>query len=532
MLTPLTKRIVAVALFLMATGNVALFKRLLEIYPPELGNMPFLLSLTVFFTVATILFLLLICFGRAGNWLLALFLLLGSQAAYYMDQFGVVIDTGMLDNILNTDPQEVIGLASPALVIRTLLLGVLPAWLVVRYQPQIRDFTTELKARTLAIGVMLATITVAVLPFTASYASFIREHKMTRFYANPVYFSYSTFNYFKQRIKLQKNRALQPIADDAVEVGSRHANELVILVVGESARADRFFLNGYERETNPALSRENVVSLRNVASCGTSTEDSVPCMFSLMGRKGFDKENALYMENALDVLHKNGVRILWRDNNSSSKGVATRVQYENFRDPARNPVCDEECRDIGMLAGLEQYIASHKNRDILIVLHQMGSHGPEYYRRYPPEFERFKPTCKSGELQTCQAEALNNAYDNTILYTDYFLSKVINFLKSYDATHEVAMLYVSDHGESLGEKGLYLHAAPYVFAPREQTHIPAVVWMGDNFDFRPDQLKPYQNYPLSHDDMFCMLLVAFEFSSKVCEGKKAVLMQNQDLKHN
>lgn len=532
MLTPLTKRIVAVALFLMATGNVALFKRLLEIYPPELGNIPFLLSLTVFFTVATILFLLLICHGRAGNWLLALFLLLGSQAAYYMDQFGVVIDVVMLDNIFHTNPQEMAGLVSPALVIRTLLLGVLPAWLVLKCRPQIDHFRTELKSRLLLALVLLVVMISAFLPFTANYASFIREHRMTRFYANPVYFTYSAFNYTKQFFKSRESQELKSTVNDAVEVGPAEKKELVILVVGETARADRFSLNGYGRETNPELRKENVISLSSVTSCGTSTGESVPCMFSAMGRKNFDREEALHLENALDVLYENGVQILWRDNNSDSKGVATRMQYENFRSPTLNPVCDEECRDIGMLAGLDKYIASHKNRDILIVLHQMGSHGPEYYRRYPPEFERFKPTCKSGELQTCQAEELNNAYDNTILYTDYFLSKVINFLKPYDATHEVAMLYVSDHGESLGEKGLYLHAAPYMFAPKEQTHIPAVVWMGDNFDFRPDQLKPYQNYPLSHDDMFCMLLVAFEFSSKVCEGKKAVLMQNQDLKHN
>ncbi len=532
MLTPLTKRIIAVALFLMATGNLALFKRLLEIYPLSLDNAPFLLSLTVFFTVATVLFLLLICHGRAGNWLMALFLLLGSQAAYHMDQYGVVIDDVMLDNIFNTNLQEIAGLISPMLLIRTFLLGVLPAWLVLRYRPQIGLFSAELKSRLMLALILVVVMISAILPFTANYASFIREHRMTRFYANPVYFTYSAFNYVKQLLKTQENQELKTTVNDAVEVGPVEKKELVILVVGETARADRFSLNGYGRETNPELSKEKVISLRNVTSCGTSTGESVPCMFSSMGRKNFDREKALHLENALDVLYENGVRIIWRDNNSDSKGVATRMQYENFRSPTLNPVCDEECRDIGMLASLDKYVASNKNRDILIVLHQMGSHGPEYYRRYPAEFERFSPACQSGELQTCRAEELNNAYDNTILYTDYFLSKVINFLKQYDRSHEVAMLYVSDHGESLGERGLYLHAAPYVLAPKEQTHIPAIVWMGENFDFKMDQLKPYQDYPLSHDDMFCMLLVAFEFSSKVCEGKKAVLMQNQDLKGN
>lgn len=180
--------------------------------------------------------------------------------------------------------------------------------------------------------------------------------------------------------------------------------------------------------------------------------------------------------------------------------------------------------DIGMLAGLDKYVASNKNRDILIVLHQMGSHGPEYYLRYPAEFERFTPACQSGELQTCRAEDLNNAYDNTILYTDYFLSKVINFLKQYDRSRMKLPCFTSVTMGNRLEGPLLACSALCTCTQGTDAH-PGHCLDGENFDFRLDQLKPYQDYPLSHDDMFCMLLVAFEFSSKVCEGKKAVLMQ-------
>ncbi|OYY80075.1 MAG: phosphoethanolamine transferase, partial [Methylophilales bacterium 16-45-9] len=272
------------------------------------------------------------------------------------------------------------------------------------------------------------------------------------------------------------------------------------------------------------------VSFSNVSSCGTSTGVSVPCMFSSLGRKLYDKEKALAQENALDVLAKNGIEVLWRDNNSDSKGVATRVRYEDFKTPTHNPVCIGECRDIGMLSGLDQFIAQHPNKDILIVLHQMGNHGPEYYRRYPKEFERFKPACQSGELRDCSKAEIDNAYDNAILYTDYFLSEVIEFLKKFESNRHTAMLYVADHGESLGEHGIYLHAAPYIIAPKEQTHIPVIAWFGDNFDYRLEDIKPYKDHALSHDDLFCTLLGAYEIDSHLCKNEHVLLNKNKYFK--
>lgn len=529
-LTPLNRTIVLVSLFIMLTGNLSLFKRLLEIYPFGFGNLPFLLSLTIFFTLATTLFMLMISYGRATRWILAFFLIASSQAAYYMDQYGIVIDTVMIDNIVQTNLHEAAGLLNMNLVIRTFFLGLLPAWFVLRNTPAAQGFKAELISKIALLILLILGIGAVVAPFTAGYASFVREHKMTRMFANPIYFTYSGVQYLTQKFKSTEVVRLKQTATDAVEIGPEHKNELIILVVGETARADRFSLNGYAKETNPQLSKQDVVSMTDVSSCGTSTGESVPCMFSIMKRKHFNREEALHIENALDVLYENGVQILWRDNNSDSKGVAVRMQYEDFKSPKLNPECDEECRDIGMLSGLDEYIASKTKKDILIVLHQMGNHGPEYYRRYPKEFERFTPACKSSDLKNCTKEEIDNAYDNAILYTDFFLSKVIDFLKKYDGRYETAMLYVSDHGESLGEHGIYLHAAPYMIAPKEQTHIPAILWMGKNFDYQIDQLKPYRDYPLSHDDLFCMLLVGFEMDSKTCETRRNVLFENRDFK--
>lgn len=521
-----SRAILLVTLFIMLTGNYALFSRIVEIYPFTASNLPFLASLAMFFTALTAMFFLLVAQGRFSRWILALFIIIASQSAYYMDTFGVIIDVVMVDNMMQTSSQELAGLLTMSLLVRTVLFGILPAWLVVQYYPKNAHHLLEFKARLRLILILFLSLLVLIAPFTAGYFSFIREHKVTRFYANPTYASYSAVKYLTQQLHFAKKVVLKHVANDAIIVGPTKQTELMVLVIGETARADRFSLNGYHKETNPLLSKQDVVSLSNVTSCGTSTGVSVPCMFSSLGRKAYDKETALNQENALDVLFENGVEILWRDNNSDSKGVATRMKYEDFKSPTLNPVCDAECRDIGMLSGLDKYIASKKGKDVLIVLHMMGNHGPEYYRRYPKEFEKFKPMCMTGELRDCTQEQIDNSYDNAILYTDYFLSNVIDFLKKYDKDHATAMLYVSDHGESLGEHGFYLHAAPYMIAPKEQTHVPSVVWMGKNFDYNKEQLMPYKDYPLSHDDLFCTLLTAFEVSTKMCESKKEMLIQN------
>jgi lipid A ethanolaminephosphotransferase len=525
-----THVILAVAAFIMLTGNMALFDRILEVYPFSASNAAFLISLTLFFTVLTTLFFLALCYGQLTRWVLAIFLIISALSAHYMDQFGVIVDVMMIDNIIQTNSQELAGLVSASLLFRTLLFGVTPAWLVIKYCPKGTDFRSEFGSRLHLLGILLLSLFLLVAPFTAGYASFIREHKITRYYANPTYPTYSFIKYFTQQIHIAKAVPLKQIAQDAKIIGPCVKTELMVLVIGETARADRFSLNGYHRETNPLLAKQDVVSFSSVSSCGTSTSVSVPCMFSSLGRKSYDKETALNQENVLDVLFDHGVQILWRDNNSDSKGVATRMKYEDFKSPTLNPNCEGECRDIGMLSGLDAYIKARKGKDILIVLHQMGNHGPEYYRRYPKQFEKFKPMCMTGELRDCSQQEIDNSYDNAILYTDYFLSEVINFLKQYDNDYATAMLYVSDHGESLGEHGLYLHAAPYLIAPKEQTHVPAIVWVGKSFDYTLDQLKPYQHYPLSHDDVFCSLLVAYELDTKQCAAKHNWLMQNSEIR--
>ena len=239
-------------------------------------------------------------------------------------------------------------------------------------------------------------------------------------------------------------------------------------------------------------------------------------MFSVYGHNRFTAKKALSTENVLDVLRHAGVNVLWLDNNSSSKGVADRVTYINYRSPHVNRVCDGECRDEGMLPGLQDYINKHSDGDIFIVLHQMGNHGPDYYKRYPAGFEKFTPVCRSNLFEECSKNEINNAYDNAILYTDYFLNRVIELLKQNKEHFETAMFYVSDHGESLGEYGIYLHGLPYYFAPEAQVHIPAIMWLGDKFNkVNAVALAKKRNKKYSHNNIFHTILGMLEIQTSI-----------------
>lgn len=528
--TPQICLIWGVSLWLMLTGNHALFEHLLNLYPWNSQNAGFIISISLFFTFTITLWLMLLSHGKSARWVLSIIVATAAWAAFYMDEFGVIIDHVMLDNAAKTDPAEIMGLLSWGFFIKMIMLGLIPAWVLIKLVPARFYQRDAFKIRMIHIGLLLVGLILVMIPCSADYATFIREHKMVRMYANPTFFHYSLVKWTSKKLFTRSITGLQKTAIDTVNVEADQHHELIIMVVGETARFDRFSLNGYARETNPRLSKENVLSFKQVTSCGTSTGVSVPCMFSMLTRKQYDEDKALHMENALDVLTRKGVKVLWRDNNSDSKGVALRVPYEDFRSPAHNPVCDDnECRDVGMLSGLDKFVEKNKDHDILIVLHQMGNHGPEYYRRYPDAFKKFTPICKSGRLSECTQQEVDNSYDNAILYTDYFLSEVIQFLKKYDDKRETAMLYVADHGESLGEHGIYLHAAPYMIAPKEQTHVPSILWVGQHFDYQLSQVRPYENYPLSHDDVFCTLLTAYELKSETCHAEFGWLAQNREL---
>ena len=519
----ISQLIVLTAVFITLFANMSFFSNVLAVYPLSLKNGIFLVSLGFVSILAQIFLYSIFSHRLIIKPALIFFLLISSLTGYFMDQYGIVIDEDMINNLLKTDVGEIRDLINLKLVFYVMFLGVLPSLVVFRLKLNFDSDVKEIFNRLKLVFASIAVLLVVTLPLSAQYASFLREHQSLRFYFNPSFAVYSTASFIAPALK-NPTLPFRNIGKDAKIPKADIDRELVIMVVGETARADHFSLNGYARQTNPLLARKKIINFPDFWSCGTSTAASLPCMFSKQTREQYDRRTANSTDNLLDILNRAGVSVLWRDNNSSSKGVADRIATEDFKSPDKNPVCDVECRDVGMLANLQNYIDKRGTGDILIVLHQIGNHGPAYYKRYPQAFRKFTPTCDTNELSNCSSQQLTNSFDNAILYTDYFLSEVIKLLKQNDDRFETVMFYASDHGESLGENGIYLHGLPYFLAPDAQKHVPALMWFGKNSDAeRLKNIDTKRLTRLSHDNIFSTIMGLFEIKTEVYDSKLDIL---------
>jgi len=517
----------AAASFLVLIYNISFWKSFVS----ATGGFR-LANLLVYLGVALLLVLIfsgvlaLVNYRRLFKPVVIVLLLLSSLTAYFMSQYGIVVDASMVQNVVETDVREAGELFSWKLVQSVLLLGVIPSWLIwrlpVRYGPLRREVLVNTG---LVAGSLLLAAGLLLLLFK-TLAPAIREHRELRFMLTPTNVFQATNSYLKR--KFATATVIAPLGTDAARgslwaaVGNSQRT-VTVIVVGETARAMNFSLNGYARETNPRLAQvKELVNFNNVSSCGTATAVSVPCVFSDLTREGYSEDKARSKEGLLDVLQHAGLEVIWRDNNSGCKGVCARVRFEDMSKPvAGNPLCNsEECFDEHLLEGLPDLIRNAR-KDLVIVLHQKGSHGPAYWKRYPDEFRKFGPVCQTNELEQCSREQITAAYDNTILYTDYFLDKTIKVLK--EAGVPASMLYFSDHGESLGEKNMYLHGAPYIFSPEEQRKVPMMLWMSDSFSqrFRVDRscLAARSSQQFSHDNVFHSTLGMLNVNTAVYNPK-------------
>lgn len=515
--------IALLSLFFVLFYNSTFFIKVSTVYPLTWNNIGFLISLGVVLMGVITILLLLITNRYTLKPIAITLLMISSFTSYFMQTYNVILDETMIQNTMETNLHESLDLLTWKLLGYVVFLGLLPSWIVYRTFIEYKSFTGELVATLKGIMVAMGVSAVLLFSFSKHYTSFFRENKSLRYYTNPTYYLYSTGKYIYE-IYFQHQVTLQPLGRDAKRMPS-DTKRLTIVVVGEAARANHFSLNGYTRQTNPLLAKESIINFTDVSSCGTSTAISVPCMFSHLERQNYSDKVAKNTENVIDIVNHAGIDVLWRDNNSDSKGVALRVKYEDFRTPQKNTICDEECRDEGMLVGIQEYVDAQKS-DVLIVLHQMGNHGPAYYKRYPKAFERFTPTCQTNQVEKCTTEEIGNAYDNAILYTDYFLSKTIAFLKANDMHYETALIYMADHGESLGEKGLYLHGIPYFMAPTEQTHVGALMWFGEKTRARIDTeaLRQKASEKYSHDNLFHTILGLVGVETAVYDKSKDILL--------
>ena len=498
--------------FLHATGGLTLASM------PVQAGMFLMLVLTFTATLAALNFRLSI------KPLLMVLFLATSLASYFMNHYGIAIDWSMVQNIADTDLRESAELLNGGMVLSVLVTGVLPAGIVAWSQPRFRPARGQLRMNlvTMLLAVLGAALLLTLMFKTLAPA--LREHRELRFLLTPTNYLQAVNGYFKRQWR--EPIVVAPLGRDAAKGllwrGSTRRT-VTIIVVGETARAANFSLNGYGRLTNPELAHvPDLVNFTNMQSCGTATGISLPCLFSPLGRSNFSAAKAQSQEGLLDVLQHAGFSLLWRDNNSGCKGVCDRIPYEDLSQPvAGDPLCsDEECYDERLLRELPQRIRQATG-DMVIVLHQKGSHGPAYAKRYPAQFGVFGPACATIELGKCSRQAIVDAYDNTIRYTDHVLKQAIDLLAQAAREDEVdtAFIYFSDHGESLGENNLYLHGAPYVISPPEQRAVPLMLWLSAGFRerFKIDQrcLAARVAQPFSHDYLFHSILGMLNVSTAV-----------------
>ncbi|WP_338670291.1 phosphoethanolamine transferase EptA [Pantoea dispersa] len=511
------------ALFFAFVLNALFLLRAWEIIPyTRVHDYLFAASMPVVLVAAFYLLFSLLAWPWIRKPLLIVLILASAAANYFMHSFGTVIDTNMIENVFESNAQETGALMSRNYVIWMLLMGILPVALVcsVRISNRQRWWWNLLQRLASALGAVLVILLMAVL-FYKDYASLIRNNKGLVKMITPANIVSGTGHYVDQRY-LQGSQALVKIGEDAkkgplITAGSKKT--LVVLVVGETARAENFSLGGYARDTNPQLKKQQVIYYPNASSCGTETAISVPCMFSNMPREHYDANLAHHQEGVLDVLAHAGVSVLWRENDGGCKGACDRVPHTDMTQWQLPQDChDGFCLDDVLLHRFDNYVDSLHN-DGIIVLHQMGSHGPAYFKRYPAAFQRFTPTCDSNQIQDCDHQALVNTYDNSLLYTDDMLSRTIDKLKGLSDRFNVALVYLSDHGESLGEHGMYLHGAPYLFAPSQQTHIPLLLWMSPGYAaaYHIDQACLRQQATetaVSQDNLFHTVLGLFNIQTQ------------------
>ena len=442
--------------------------------------------------------------------LLAGMIAIGVASGYFMHRYGVTFDTQMLRNVLHTDlreAEEFLGLDT----VCTTMLGLVAASAPWCFRLRRHALSRAIVIRAAAFGGALLIGVLAVDIAFQDLSSVLRNNRSLRHALTPINVLWALGQVIKQDALARAAPSVTAEYVERVLVASAERKPvLFVMVVGETARAANFALNGYARATNPELAQLDVINFPHTSACGTSTEVSLPCMFSSFGHAAYDANRVPRHESVLQLLARAGLRVVWLDNQSGCKGVCDGLDFRDLSRQQIPGVCDgDHCYDEVLLQGLKS-IAANSTTDTVVILHQIGNHGPAYFRRYPPELKRFMPACEHQELRHCSREEIVNAYDNAIAYTDRVLAATIRFLDGVNGTFEVALLYVSDHGESLGELGLYLHGMPYPIAPREQREVPMLWWIPADsaraLDVDMACLRSRALQPASHDNIYHSLL--------------------------
>ena len=451
--------------FTLIAFHIPFFRAAVENIESGFNGVMIIFSLAVLMLALNffLYYFLLWCFRVVGKIIVALSLIIDAGCLYFINTYDTLLDDTMMGNVFNTQYSEASGFFSLAFVLYLLLLGVLPAIYVclrkIDYSSAKKMFAFN--GSSLGLVLVIAFANMSNWPWIDRNATVLGSLLLP--------WSYSV-NSVRYQIKEHKmNREEIPLPDAVFT--NPEAKRVVVLVIGESARQDHFSLYGYPRQTNPLLSGQQGLTALKADAAATYTTAGVK---AILDSRPTDK---LY-EILPNYLYRAGAQVVWRTSNWGEPPV----HIEKYQNPEAlveiYPDADPAYDGI-LFEGLRDEILSSGNSKVLLVLHTSISHGPAYNKRYPSEFEQFTPICNTVEMAKADHDELMNSYDNTILYTDYLLSGAIHQLESLPGEWESCLMYVSDHGESLGEGNLFMHGVPIAIAPKEQIEIPFLVWTSE-----------------------------------------------------
>ncbi|MGF1888539.1 phosphoethanolamine--lipid A transferase [Photobacterium profundum] len=475
------------ALYFTAVINVPVYSELNSILSNIDGvKVGFVISIPIFFLAALNFLFNLFAWPYITKPFFVLLLIVSSAVSYAGYNYGTLFDYNMIANIVETDTSEASSYLSAYSILWTFIMGVVPALLLVNVNISAKHGKVRMVLSKL-FSMLASVIVIGLIAsmYYQDYASVGRNNSVIKKAIIPTQFIYSAVGFVKDKYFTTpleyKQIALDAKQSDKTLLDAVEKPTLLVFVVGETARSQNYELNGYSKPTNQYTRDLDIISFQDVSSCGTATAVSVPCMFSSLTKSNFNRKIADNQDNLLDVLNRADVSLLWKENDGGDKNVADRITKKETDRSQVNSYCDgSTCYDMALLEGLEQDIDSLSGNR-MIALHLIGSHGPTYFKRYPEEAKFFMPDCPRSDIENCSVKEIVNTYDNTILYTDYVISQTISKLKKLQENYNTALIYISDHGESLGENGMFLHGMPYSLAPDYQTKVPLMFWMSDGF---------------------------------------------------
>jgi glucan phosphoethanolaminetransferase (alkaline phosphatase superfamily) len=438
-------------------------------------------------------------------------LILATVFAFFYNRFSTIIDQRIIANALDNlhDTSNVIDIYGLILYLFFYLL--LPFFFICKF-----EITPKKDKKTISI------LAIIFIIFAITLSRFNHEVRKAALTSHPpISLIDSIAQYFDDFHPLIHNKQkLKPITEiihDAKINSHKIADLKVVLIIGESARAKNFAIDGYKRNTTPHLIQQNnLLSFNDVKPCSNLTRLSVTCMLSFNGSKKMQYE--IEQESIIKLFAHLGFTTAWLSSqkafgdDNSLMILGMQSQRYLFGNSISKKIGGKQIYDEYLLDFLSEEIAGKK--DNFVVLHTQGSHFI-FNDRYPEEFKKFTPTCDNINPRRCKREALVNSYDNTVLYTDFFIAKAIEQLKDKNAI----LFYVSDHGQFLGENGIYYHGNSGDIAHPEHI-VPMFLWMSDSLiknKFYRQKFKNAQqkiNQKLSHDNLFDSLLNCSGIDSK------------------